>query len=576
MRMLAVAIVLAACACGCRGIAGPIGERREVEPERGGTLRLADFTDVRNLDPALAFDTASTPLLQLIVAPLVDYDRHGRIVPMLAERFAVSEDGLRVSFKLREGALFHDGEEVTADDVKRSIERALHHDTPCPVASFYSSIAGYQAFHGGKKDDEGTLVFAPHLDGVVVDGRYGLHVDLAEPDAAFLALMSLHTLAPICRSAGSKYAREWGNRACGAGPFRLEQWQASREVTLVRHGGYFEPGRPYLDRIHWSMLMPASTQRFKFEEGDLDHIRQFTVADLVTYLKDPRWKPFGRWEPAKEVEGVFLNTQMKPFDHVELRRAFASAINWREVVSVRPEYTLATQVIPPAVPGHDPSFVGQTYDIQKALQHMRNAGYPYDPVTKKGGYPEPVRFVAPAETSISDFIAPMVKEEVARIGIRVQMVQVSYPAALAEYSRRGRVQLGYGGWSMDYPDPGDFFEPTFSSDAISDEAAQNYAFYSNPELDVLLKKAHRELDGAARLAMYRRCEEIVRDDAPWAIGYHKRLFELVQPYVHNYVLDAKHTKDVRYVWIDSAERRRAGRPPGRRDRLALIRPWGRP
>jgi ABC-type transport system substrate-binding protein len=128
---------------------------------------------------------------------------------------------------------------------------------------------------------------------------------------------------------------------------------------------------------------------------------------------------------------------------------------------------------------------------------------------------------------------------------------------------------------MDYPDASDFFEPNFSSDAIADEDSQNFAFYSNPELDLLLKKAHRELDADARRAMYRRCEEIVRDDAPWAIGYHQRWYELVQPYVHDFVLDAKHSQDVRFVWIDAAARQRSARSGRAQGALALVRPWGR-
>src|SRR5262249_49595297 len=146
-----------------------------------------------------------------------------------------------------------------------------------------------------------------------------------------------------------------------------------------------------------------------------------------------------------------------------------------------------------------------------------------------------------------------------RIGIRMQIVQMSYPAYLAETGRRGHVQLGHAAWSMDYPDPSDFFEPTFASDAIQDEESQNLAFYSNPELDRLLKKAHHELDPAARLAMYGTCERIVRDDAPWALGYNPRWYEIVQPYVHDYVVGAKHTEDVRFVWIDREGRRQAGR-----------------
>jgi ABC-type transport system substrate-binding protein len=123
---------------------------------------------------------------------------------------------------------------------------------------------------------------------------------------------------------------------------------------------------------------------------------------------------------------------------------------------------------------------------------------------------------------------------------------------------------------MDFPDASDFFEPTLSSQAIQDEETQNRAFFVNAEFDALLTRAHRELDPIARAAMYRRCEEIVRDEAPWAIGFQARAFALVQPYVHDYAVDAKHTDDVRAVWIDAEARASSHRDP-----VAALRPWGR-
>jgi ABC-type transport system substrate-binding protein len=108
-----------------------------------------------------------------------------------------------------------------------------------------------------------------------------------------------------------------------------------------------------------------------------------------------------------------------------------------------------------------------------------------------------------------------------------------------------------------------------SSDAIQEEETQNRAFFADSEFDALLKRAHHELDPLARAAMYRRCEEIVRDQVPWAIGFHQRWYELVQPYVHGYAVDAKHTEDMRAVWID------AGARTSGRDLLAVMRPWGR-
>jgi ABC-type transport system substrate-binding protein len=577
LSRLALLSSLLAPVFGCSRIAGPIGEHHDGPPQRGGTMELGTFSDLRNLDPALAFDTTAQSLEQLLYAKLVDYDHDTNIVPMLAEKYEVSADGKRYSFKLHEGILFHDGTELTADDVKRSIERTLDPDTPCPAPSFYASIAGYEEFHDGKKDASGKKVFAPELKGVVVDGKYALHIDLSTPDATFLPAATLPFLAPLCKSAGRKYEREWGNHACGAGPFRLQEWQAAREVTLVRHDGYFRPGQPYLDKVHWYLLMPGLSQRFKFERGDLDHVSELNMTDLVSYRADPRWKPFSQWEPAKATQGVFLNNELPPFDNVEMRRAFAAAIDWGEVAAMRPDQFIVTgQMVPPAVPGHDPSFQGQKHDVAAALEHMKNAGYPFDPATGRGGYPEPVRYVGPAESAATELVAPVLAQQLAKVGIHLEIKQLSWPSFLAQTALRKTVQLGYGGWSMDFPDPSDFFEPILSSENIQEEESQNMAFFSNPEFDALLKKAHNEIDPASRAAMYKRCEEIVRDQAPWALGMNARSFEIVQPYVHNYVVDKAHVVDVREVWLDTKEQPRSALVPKRRDALlGLIRPWGK-
>lgn len=555
--------------------APPLGERREVEPRRGGIFRGAMGADIRNLDAAIAFDGASHVFLQFLYDTLVSYDIDGNIVPDLAESYQVSEDGLRYSFTLRPNIRFHDGEELTASDIKRSLERTLHHQTPCPVPSFYAHIKGYEAFHDGKPGQDGEPVFTDDLEGVVVTGRYSLDIELSEPDATFLPVMTLPFSAPVCKDAGSTYTREWGSHPCGTGAFKLEVWEPGREVRLKRHDGYFRPGLPYLDGMEWALMMPPLTQRFKFETGELDYIREMRHSDLVRYTNDPAWKPYGQWGYSKAIMGIFMNTQLYPFDNAELRRAVAAAIDWEEVAALRQgQLVRATQMVPPAVPGHDPSFEGQRHDTQKALEHMKNAGYAYDPATGQGGLPEVVRYIGNAD-GFDTQAAQVIQQRLANIGIRMSIKIVSWPTFLATTSRRGAAQMGYAGWSLDYPDPSSFFDPTLSSDAIQEEETQNAAFFVNEELDELLRKARRELNPDRRATMYRRAEEIVRDDAPWAIGYGARNFEITQPYLHGYKVDRTHISDVRWVYIDQEERERVLRRGRGRGVEALIRPWGR-
>jgi peptide/nickel transport system substrate-binding protein len=105
---------------------------------------------------------------------------------------------------------------------------------------------------------------------------------------------------------------------------------------------------------------------------------------------------------------------------------------------------------------------------------------------------------------------------------------------------------------MDYPDPANFFEALFSSEAINDEQSTNYAFYRNREVDDLIAQARHEQDKEARLALYTRANHIVCDEAPWAFTFSARFFDVRQPYVRGFSSHAVWSFYVGDTWLDRA------------------------
>ena len=547
--LLAASLLAVGFATGCREpLSDPIATAHpgDDSPRRGGVLRLASFGDIRGgLDPATNSDALAAGAVEMMFAGLVDYDESARVVPDLASRYEISDDGLTYRFFLREGVRFHDGEELTADDVRRSIERALHPSTPNPWASSYDMIAGYADY---------TEKRADHLAGVVVEGRYVVSIRLAEPDARFLPVLALQSLRPVCKSAGDRYSDTWAS--CGAGPFRLNPggWEQGRSLTIVRHEGYFRPGLPYLDAVSWTFGMNIVTERFKLEGGDLDATRELSQADVVRFQVDPRWKPLGVAEPERAIQGEAMNTELPPFDNVEVRRAVAAAINRVHYHQVRPTaVTPAYQPIPPSVPGYDPTFQGQKYDYEAALEHMRKAGYPYDPATGKGGYEPTITYYAYRQSFIESS-SQLLQQDLAKIGLHIQIKVVSYPTFSALTYRRKTTQMSGQGWTEDYPDPSDFFEPLFKSTAINDEQSYNTGFYANPRLDEILDHARRELDPTLRYALYGEANRIVCDDAPWAFTMNYRFYNVHQAYVHDYRSHPVWSEYLMKTWVDHPAR----------------------
>jgi ABC-type transport system substrate-binding protein len=532
---------------GCREpLSAPIASASgpEAPPRRGGTLRLAGFQDVRNLDPAAPADGYALQVQHLLFAGLVDYDEDGRLVPDLADHWDIEEAGRTYRFVLRAGVLMHDGEELTADDVKRSAERALHPTTPNPNASYFENIAGYAAYAEKK---------ASHLSGVVVEGRYAVSVHLSEPDATFLPVLAMHTLRPVCRTAGDRYVDTW--TPCGAGPFKLPPggWQRGTSLRLTRHEGYFRAGVPYLDAVEWTFNVQVAAQRFRFEDGKLDILRDMTQADQARFTADRRWTALGSAEADRNVQGESMNTRIAPFDNVEIRRAVSAAIDREHYKALKPAYmTVLTQLLPPGVPGYDPAVQGQRYDYPAALDHMRKAGYAYDPVTGVGGWPRPIVYPL-YDQGLLVFTAQLLQQDLAKIGLRIELKLVSWPAFLAMQQRMGAVAMSQANWEMDYPDPSSLFDPLFKTDAIGPESSYNTAFYSNPHFDDLVGYARRETDARKRSALYREANELLCDEAPWAFAYAYHFYDVRQPYVRGFKPHPVWPMDVSRVWVDRAE-----------------------
>lgn len=527
------------------------------EPQRGGTFVFHHEDNVRGFDPHTSFDELSNMGIKLLFEGLIDYDRETlELVPRLAEALPEqSEDGRTFTFRLRRGVRFHDspvfpggrGREVTAEDVRWSLEHMLHPDTASPGISFYSLIEGLAAFRAGE---------ASHISGIRVRDRYTIEIRLTRPDQTFLNAMAMTFAYPVPREAYAEYGAEFARNPVGTGAYVLERWEPGVEVVFRRNESYYIEGQPYVDRMVFTLDLDRGAAMMRFRNGDLDHVHRQTVADYIKLRDMEAWDPYRSQEPNTDLWGVIMNTQLAPFDNVHVRRAVAFAINrphWRRARVNR--LLITGQPIPATLPGYDPDLPGQhRYDLERAREEMRLAGFP-------NGLPEPVE-VWLGTGDIGRQYGELIQSDLAAIGIRVNLKQVAFPIFLAETGKPRTAQMLFSGWSMDFPDPSNFLDILFHSDAISDSHSTNRAFYSNPELDRLLDAARIEQDRARRLEMYREASRIIVDDAPWAFVNSNLQMEMWQPYVRNYRPHPVWSNFYRDIWLD-LPRERWDEPSGR-------------
>lgn len=508
-------------------------------PRRGGMLRVATGVAMQTLDPAIAYDEAARAVGDLMFARLVTWDQQGKLVTELAQQMDALDGGARYRFTLRPGLVFHDGAPLDAAAVKRSLERTLHPRTPSPGASFYAHLRGFEAYRSGE---------AAAITGILVTDPRTVEMWLDAPDATFPSLLALGFAAPVCPSSGAKVEASQPTPPCGAGPFRLREHEQGQRIVLERFEGYHESGKPYLDGVEWLLNVPSRTQRWRFEARELDLIIELTGIDMVRFASDATWQPYRAWVTGADTHGVFLNTSMPPFDNRHLRRAVAFALDGGVLEKMHPGVTETTRVVPGAVPGPSHDRPMRRHDLALALEEMKRAGHPFDPATRRGGYPEEVDYFTVPD-SFEQFAGEVFQQQLAKIGIRIRLRLVSWASFLSLVTTRDRSPMGWRGWGADYPDPSNFFEALLVSGAIRDSDCQNVSFFSSAELDDVVSRAHSEIDLGTRWQLYQRAEEIVRDEAPWVPVYTHRALHLWQPHVRGYQPHPVEPFRLRDVWL---------------------------
>ena len=511
----------------------------EDKPRRGGILHVATSGDIHTLDPAVAYDEASRAVADPMFAKLVAFDYDGKIVGDLAKRFEIRDGGKEMHFVLREDLRFHDMTPLSASDVKRSLERTLHPKTPCPAAHLYRHIRGYQAF---VKDPKKGLA------GVIVDTELSLRIVLDEPNASFLSLLALDFAAPVCKSSGRFVDPKAPKPPCGAGPFKLQKLEPGERITLSRFEAYHVKGKPYLDGMLWELAVPPLTQRYRFERGELHFLNELPGIDVFRFSADERWAPHRHWAARPITHSIFLNLSLPPFDNRHMRRAVAFAVDPTVLEKVRATVAATTRLIPPAVPGPPREPPLRRHDIDRALKEMELAGYPYDPLTDSGGWPEPIDYITVPDT-FEQAAAEVFQQQLARIGLRVRLKLVAWATLLSTITQPGRAQMGWRGWQADHPAASTFFEPILTSAAIQKSGSQNVSFFKNSELDEVVDQARRQSDHSKRMALWQRAEEIVHEQAPLVPVYTQRSLQVQAPQVRGYKPHPVISLRVKDVWL---------------------------
>ena len=513
---------------------GPSAEglASDVETMEGGRLvRL--FVDPPTLDPHLTTDATSAQIIVEVFGGLVTIDRDLNVILDLAESLDVSDDGRVYTFRIRPDATFHDGRQVTAEDVRWSLERATNPLTESPVVDQYlGDIVGVNEKLNGD---------AQTITGVRVVDERTIEITIDQAKSYFLAKLTYPTAFVVDRENIEASPKNWFRRPNGTGPFQLAEYEVGETILLTRNDGY-HLGAPHLGEVE--LILSGGTSRLMYENDEI-HLAGVGLADLDSIL-DPSHSlnaELLRAPPSFSVQYIGLNVNEPPLDDPNVRQALNMAIDKQEIASIvlGDLVVPANGILPPGFPAYNAEIEGYSFEPLKARELLEESKYGDDlenippiTITTPGSFG--------ANVSLDMEVVLQMWER--HLGITAEFQQTEFATFLKDLHKR-RFQMFDIGWIADYPDPENFLDILFHS-----ESSNNHTNYNNPEVDRLLVEARVETDEFARHALYNRIEQLILDDAPWIpLWYSGERYTLVKPSVRDYLQAPLIIPRLRYVYL---------------------------
>jgi ABC-type transport system substrate-binding protein len=509
----------------------------EGEPQYGGTMILTYQNDIATLDPAIGYDWDNWGMEKWVFDALLGYDETMNLVPYLAaEMPEVSDDGLSFTFKLRQGAKFHNGREVVADDVAYTITRVIDSETKSPGQSFYFTIQGAEAYANGEADS---------VEGIEVVDDQTIRFTLTQPDASFLNVVALNFAFIVPKEEVERLGEDFGHNPVGTGPFVFKEWQPGQRLVFERNDEYFAPERPYLDGVEVQIGVTPDVALLRLEKGEADLLGDgIPTGEFVRVTQDPAWESRIVHDVRVNTTYIAMNTQMTPFDDIRVRRAMNMAINKERIIQLLNGVgRVAVGILPPLMPGYDPNVKGYEYDPEAAKNLLAEAGYP-------DGFST---FIECISVDPEPKLCESIQNDLSQIGVDLEIRTLASSTVINDAGTPGKVPMVWSGglaWTQDYPHPSDFYGPILGCDSAV-EGGWNWAWYCNPELDARELQARGMNDREASLAEYQGIFQILLDDAVWVPVFHKEDYIAHSDALHgdaSILIHPVHDIRADYVW----------------------------
>lgn len=475
-------------------------------------FRYNESKGIVSLDPAYAKDnTVIWPVAQLYNG-LIEMDDSLRIVPSIARRWMVSEDGLVYTFILRRDVFFHDhflfptgkGRRVVASDFVYSFLRIVDPSVASPGISIFKLVAKTYNEVGFKALND--TVF---------------QITLQQPFSSFMGLLTMPYCNVVPKEVVEYYGNDFREHPVGTGPFMFKIWREGEKLVLVKNPKYFEfdsSGKrlPYLDAVSITFIADKQSEFLEFAKGNIDFLNGINASykdELITRSGKLNTKYASRFVietmPQLNTEYLTFLVDSTAFPHNPLlNKNVRLAINHgfdrgKMVKYLRNNLCFPAYrgIIPKGLPGYTDEGYRFTYDPDIAARLLAKAGFP-------GGKGLPEITL----TTTSDYLdlCEFIQHELAQIGVNLK-IEVCPLATFKQNKANARLPFFRSSWIADYPDAENYLSLFYSRNFAPN--GPNYGHFADAAYDKLYEKAVRESDYSKRMALYSEMNEIVISNA---------------------------------------------------------------
>ncbi len=476
------------------------GQPAQAQDDR--TLIIAVPSDVQNLDPTLSSgDPITQELLTAVYAYLIDFEvveKDGKMVGDpnsfvgdVAESFETSEDGLTITFHLRPGIKFANGDPIDANAVKFTYDRIFGQGG---VTAALTQMAAVEGPDSVVVVDDQTVEF--HL----TTANNLLFGNMAQFGHSILN----PNVVQEHMTDDDPWAHEWlaaNTTGTESGAYVIESREPGNQIVLARNPNYW--GEVANDRIILQIIPDASSRLAQLQSGAVDIAYNISTKDLPTLEGNPDITV--NRDTARALTYIGMNNTIAPFDNELFRQAISYAIPYDTILEqVLNGYGVQmTSPVSVGMPTHTDEFYTYTEDLDRARELLAESGVPEG---------TQISLAIPNDSAEAEEIAVWVQSNLREIGLEVTIDEMP-GAAFTERLQRREHPFFLHSWTSINNDPFYQFFWLLQSECC------NYAIYDNQEVNDLISEFMLSTDEAAREEASREVQRIATEDAPWVYLY---------------------------------------------------------